>query len=224
MTIHVVTTGYNLTDQQRQRCVNSCYKNVVQPRVWSYHETTADRVGAAYRRYEIIANNPAIADDDVVVLLGMDDELLPGALDFILYAHEAGAWVTWGNWVSQYNRTNHIHQVYTGQNLRQGNYGLTAPNTFRAGLYRRIPIERLQVDGEWQHVCTEVEVMYSCAEMAGPDRCKYIDKAIYLYNERLASGTLAQFGVKRKNEIRDKIQAREPMKRVDSISPSATDS
>jgi len=224
MKIHVVTTGYNLTDQQRQRCVNSCYKNVVQPHVWQYHETIADRVGAAYRRYEIIQNNPAINDNDIVVILGMDDELLPGAIDTIYEQHERGAWVTWGNWISQYNRTNSLLIEYTGQNIRQGNYFLTNPNSFRAGLYRKIPIERLKVDDEWQHVCTEVEVMYSCAEMAGPDRCKLITKPIYLYNERLPSGTLAQFGVRKKNEIRDKIQAREPMKRIDSLSPSATDS
>jgi len=212
--IHVISTGHNQPLHQINRLIDSVYSDP-QPcevRLHIYNETDDDRRGAAFRRYDIIRNNPApiIADDDVIMLVGLDDHLLPNAIRTIYEAHQSGAWVTYGNWQNQHGRVNSLQVEWRGQPLRTAPFFLTAPNTFRAGLYRRIPIKRLQVDGTWQHVCTEVDVMYSCAEMAGQDRTMLITEPIYHYNERLPTGTLSQFGKARKGEVLRIIQGRTP--------------
>lgn len=223
MKIHVISTGYNQPQEQVDKLVHSvipqdfvCDLSV---RLHIYNETDNDRRGAAFRRYDIIRNNPCpmIRDEDIIVLVGLDDHLLPGSLQKIAEQHMAGAWVTYGNWQNQHKAINKLQIKWEGKPLRNGSFFLTAPNSFRAGLYRRIPIERLQVNGMWQHICTEVDVMYSCAEMAGPDRTKLITEPLYHYNERLPSGTLAQFGKARKGEMLRIIQQREPFKRIELL-------
>lgn len=223
MKIHVISTGHNQPQEQVDTLIHSvlpqefvCELSV---RLHIYNETDEDRRGAAFRRYEIINNNPSpmIRDEDIIVLVGLDDHLLPGSLQKIAEHHMSGAWVTYGNWKNQHGAINKLQVTWSGKPLRTSPFFLTAPNSFRAGLYRRIPVNRLQVDNKWQHVCTEVEVMYSCAEMAGPERTKLITEPLYHYNERLPTGTLSQFGKFRKGEVLRIIQAREPFKQIDML-------
>lgn len=221
MKIHIISTGHNQPDNQVHKLIKSVYGEA-HPcfvHLYIYNETDDDRRGAAFRRYDIIRNNPAplIADDDVCVLVGLDDHLLPNSIRTIYEHHQAGAWVTYGNWQNQHGKINSLQVQWDGKPLRTAPFFLTAPNSFRAGLYRRIPIERLQVDGCWQHVCTEVDVMYSCAEMAGPDRTRLITEPLYYYNERLPTGTIAQFGKGRKGEVLRIIQGRKPFDRIESL-------
>jgi len=219
MKIHVISTGHNQHAHQVQTLIDSVVSQDHHAELHIYNETDDDRRGAAFRRYDIIRNNPApiINDDDIIVLVGLDDHLLPNAIRTISEAHQSGAWVTYGNWMNQHGKVNQLQTKWTGQPLRSSPFFLTAPNSFRAGLYRRIPIDRLQVDGCWQHVCTEVDVMYSCAEMAGPNRTKLITEPLYHYNERLPTGTIAQFGKGRKGEVLRIIQNRKPFDRIESL-------
>jgi len=234
MKIHVISTGYNCAEY-----VQGCYESVknqvceVQFYHWMVDDGSshtpdyskidndivifgAERVGAARQRHGIIAKNKHIQNDDIIVLLGMDDELLPGALQKIYEAHRDGAWVTYGNWQNQYGKLNRCTLEHKNQ-TRAGAYLFTAPNSFRAGLYRRIDVERLKVWGQWQHVCTEVEVMYSCIEMAGWDRVKAIAEPIYMYRERLPSGTIAQYGANFKRKVLQEIQSRPKQQRIDAL-------
>jgi len=235
--IHVISTGHNCAEY-----IQSCHDSVKRQscEVDFYHwlvddnsddpgkvkdvfrnsligQLFADRVGAAcIRHYVINASISMIKDDDIIVLLGMDDELLPGALQLIYDAHKSGAWVTYGNWKNQNGRMNQCPLDHNNQ-TRKGPYQFTAPNSFRAGLYRRISEDRLKVFGEWQHVCTEVEVMYSCVEMAGWDRVKAIKEPIYMYRQNLPTGTLATWGFKLKQKVLKEIQARPKQQRIDSL-------
>jgi glycosyltransferase involved in cell wall biosynthesis len=235
MKIHVISTGYNCAEY-----VQGCYDSVKSQQVdcevihHLYDDASTDkfgffadknnlpitytneeRRGAASARHEVMQRKK-IKKDDIIVLLGMDDELLPGALQKIYEAHRDGAWVTYGNWQNQYGKLNRCTLEHKNQ-TRTGAYLFTAPNSFRAGLYRRIEVERLKVWGEWQHVCTEVEVMYSCIEMAGWDRVKAIAEPIYMYRERLPSGTIAQYGANFKRKVLQEIQSRPKQQKIDAL-------
>jgi|694.fasta_scaffold98160_4 glycosyltransferase involved in cell wall biosynthesis len=237
MKIHVISTGYNCAEY-----VQGCYDSVKSQQVdcevmlWMVDDASTDgtiliveeiddaawffsdeKIGAAHNRFNIIdVHDFFIQDEDIIVLLGMDDELLPGALQKIYEAHRDGAWVTYGNWQNQHGKLNRCTLEHKNQ-TRTGAYLFTAPNSFRAGLYRRIEVERLKVWGEWQHVCTEVEVMYSCIEMAGWDRVKAIAEPIYMYRERLPSGTIAQYGANFKRKVLQEIQSRPKQQKIDAL-------
>jgi glycosyltransferase involved in cell wall biosynthesis len=237
MKIHVISTGYNC-DEYVQGCYDSVKSQQVDCEVlhWLVDDASEDdtkhlireldcqmvfglwRSGAADRRHYVMTNkvHRKIKKEDIIVLLGMDDELLPGALQKIYEAHRDGAWVTYGNWQNQHGKLNRCTLEHKNQ-TRTGAYLFTAPNSFRAGLYRRIEVERLKVWGEWQHVCTEVEVMYSCIEMAGWDRVKAIAEPIYMYRERLPSGTIAQYGANFKRKVLQEIQSRPKQQRIDAL-------
>jgi glycosyltransferase involved in cell wall biosynthesis len=230
MKIHVISTGYNCAEY-----VQGCYDSVKSQQVdcevthWLVDDASTDnmgafsmmswltviRQGAANLRHQVMQRKK-IKKDDIIVLLGMDDELLPGALQKIYEAHRNGAWVTYGNWQNQHGKLNRCTLEHKNQ-TRAGAYLFTAPNSFRAGLYRRIDVERLKVWGEWQHVCTEVEVMYSCIEMAGWDRVKAIAEPIYMYRERLPSGTIAQYGANFKRKVLQEIQSRPKQQKIDAL-------
>jgi hypothetical protein len=235
MKIHVISTGHNCADYV-QGCIDSVrlQQSEVKATHWLMSDASTDetavilcrnhravgrvthtRSGAAYHRWNII-QNPTIQDEDIIVLLGMDDELLPGALQSIYDAHKSGAWVTYGNWKNQHGKMNTCPLEHNNQ-TRVGPYVFTAPNSFRAGLYRRIEVDRLKVFDEWQHVCTEVEVMYSCVEMAGWDRLKAIKEPIYMYRQKLPTGTLAVWGYPLKQKVLKEIQARPKQQRIDSL-------
>jgi glycosyltransferase involved in cell wall biosynthesis len=66
----------------------------------------ANRMGAAYTRYQLIqaVKNP----NAIILLVDLDDELLPGALKAVdnLYSNDPKTWATYGNWVNQFGRQN----------------------------------------------------------------------------------------------------------------------
>lgn len=159
-----------------------------------------ENLGAAKRRYDAIrkySNSP----DTVVVLLGLDDELLPNALETIAKHYEAGKWMTYGNWVNQdgvglpedfeleFDEATHASRDY-----RKVRYRSTAPNTFKRFLFDHIPEEEFKVDGKWIKATTESHLMFSCLEMSGKDRIGVIKERIYLYNQGRVDNARKRFG------------------------------
>lgn len=171
--------------------------------------------GAAYQRYYTI-NYYANADTDVIVLMGMDDELLPDCLETIAKEYESGKWMTYGNWVNQYGdglpsdfKLDFDKKTHENRDYRKVQYRSTAPNTFYAFLFKQIPPEDFMINGKWLDTTTESETMFSCLEMCGKDRIGVIKKQIYLYNQNLPNGTQRRLGQAYKNDIYAQIIKRE---------------
>jgi glycosyltransferase involved in cell wall biosynthesis len=171
--------------------------------------------GAAYGRYLAVKEmNPD--DETVIILLGMDDQLRTGALKRIAREYiQKKVWMTYGNWVDQRNRPlpanfNFYFDSITHQtrNYRKVSYRSTAPNTFKAFLFKAIPEDDFKIDGKWIDSTTESEVMFSCLEMCGEKRIGVILDKIYMYNRNLPNGTLQRLGKEYKYAILAKIKNR----------------
>jgi glycosyltransferase involved in cell wall biosynthesis len=173
--------------------------------VYSWRKNT----GAAYRRFMAI-HQEAIDPETVVVLLGLDDELLPNALEVIAKQYEAGKWMTYGNWVNQHRKKCTVEldfpeEIHQAREYRKVKYRSTAPNTFKKFLFDRIPPSDFQLNDKWIDTTTESELMFSCLEMCGKDRIGIIREKIYLYNERLPGGTLVRLGSEYKYKVYNQI-------------------
>lgn len=223
----IVITGYNCARYVKP-CINSVLNqkkgnwlaNIVVYNDGSLDETqeiltqykkiiiikSNKNMGAAYGRNLCIKKyaNP----EDVVILLGLDDQLLPNCLNTISEKYKSGAWVTYGNWINQsgnglpenfeleFNTETHKNRDY-----RKVRYRSTAPNTFKAFLFNAIPEQDFKINNKWIDTTTESEVMFSCLEMSGEKRIAVIKEPIYLYNQNLINGTQRRLGQAYKNEI-----------------------
>lgn len=154
--------------------------------------------GAACRRYEALQKYGR--KTDVVLLLGMDDRLMPNCLETITQQYNMGMWMTYGNWKDQRGKMlpegflDFDEATHRERDYRKVQYRSTAPNTFYKFLFDHIPVEDFHLNGKWIDSTTESEVMFSCLEMCGKNRIGIIREAIYLYNAHLPNGTLARQG------------------------------
>lgn len=177
-------------------------------------EISEKNVGAAKRRFDAIKKY-SDSPEDVILFLGLDDELLPNALTAIAWEYANGKLMTYGNWKNQHGKVplnNAFLQfdeaTHATRDYRKVKYRSTAPNTFKRHLFDRIPEADFKIDGKWIDSTTESEVMFSCLEMCGKDRIGVINEPIYLYNEALPNGTLRRLGVEYKYRLYNIITSR----------------
>lgn len=234
MRFHIVVTGYNCDSYVRD-CFNSIvcqthkdYKvtiindastdqtarqiSICHREGWSYIDNK-ENMGAAYNRLQAIKNIP---DNEIVLLLGMDDRLKSECLSEIheRYVNDK-VWMTYGNWINQRGvglpKDFNLHfdeQTHLNRDYRKVTYRSTAPNTFYAGLFKRIPESDFQLNGKWIDTTTESEVMFSCLEMSGKDRIGVIEHPIYIYNQRRPGGTQRRLGQSYKDGVLAQIVKR----------------
>jgi len=167
-------------------------------------------LGAAYSRYVAIHANAK--PDDVILLLGLDDELKPDCLETVVKQYEQGKWMTYGNWIDQHDnglpenfKLDFDKITHKKRDYRKVTYRSTAPNTFYAKLFFKIPESDFKLNDKWIDTTTESEVMFSCLEMCGEKRIGVIHKYIYLYNRDLPNGTLRRLGLNYKYSIYGQI-------------------
>lgn len=169
-------------------------------------EIYKSNVGAAKRRYDAIKKYSE-SEEDVIVLLGLDDELTQNALERIAREYAAGKWMSYGNWKNQFGRVfpekylDFMLETHSVRNYRKVKYRSTAPNTFKRFLFDQIPEEDFKLNGKWIDSTTESELMFSCLEMCGRKKIGIIKEPIYIYNENLPGGTLKRLGVEYKYNI-----------------------
>lgn len=168
--------------------------------------------GAALRRLQVIR---PLDKDSVCLLLGMDDEMLPGCLSRIKKEYDQGKWMTYGNWHDQHGQMlPHDFELefseieHQERNYRQLKYRSTAPNTFKKFLFDHIPDEDFKVNGRWMDNATETELMFSCLEMCGKDRIGVIKEPVYLYNRGRQDNTVRKFGMNHKMAILKDVMSR----------------
>ncbi len=156
--------------------------------------TMSANFGAAFCRLSAIktyTERCMVPDDVVLVFLGMDDELLPNALETIAKHYENGKWMTYGNWIDQHGKglpadfeLDFPDEIHATRDYRKVKYRSTSVNTMYKRLYDLIPIDDNKYNGEWIKATTESHVMFSCLEMCGKDRIGIVKEPIYLYNRR----------------------------------------
>jgi glycosyltransferase involved in cell wall biosynthesis len=147
-----------------------------------------DNQGAAYRRWQALKYPAFFDDEQVVVLLGLDDELLAGALTRIAKEYESGAWVTYGNWKYPHGGglpkdfpLEFPDEVHADRSYRQHRYRSTAPNTFKKFLFDQLDESEFKYNDQWIKATTESNLMISCLEMSGKEHIAVIKEPIYLY-------------------------------------------
>lgn len=174
---------------------------------FAYH-INKDNVGAAKNRWEAIKNHGE--PGDVVVFLGLDDELLANALSRIKQEYDKGMWMTYGNWINQKKKVNGMvlefdEVTHEKRDYRKVKYRSTAPNTFKIELFNKIRKEDFMINGVWMDTTSESPVMFACLEMCGKDRIGIIKEPIYMYNQYRRMGTQIQQGSAYKKEILGKV-------------------
>ena len=134
---------------------------------------------------------------DVIVLLDMDDALLPNALETVAKEYENGAWMTYGNYQFESGEKNPlpIHypdDIHAGRDYRKDVFRCTHLRSFRKELYEMIP--------QWELTQAEInsypdaELLFSMMEMCGKKRIGVIEEPIYIYNTSNPLSTLKRFG------------------------------
>jgi len=176
--------------------------------------TTKENMGAAFQRHQAI-NNANLNDDDVIIFIGLDDEIFKNALTRIDLEYKNGKWMTYGNWIDQHGHglpkdfdLEFPASVHQNRSYRKVIYRSTGLNTFKHFLYKRIPEDDLKINGKWINSTTESEVMFSCLEMCGKDRIGIIRDYIALYNRNLPNGSINRLGKEYKYKLLDIIKSR----------------
>ena len=120
-------------------------------------------------------------DGDVIVWLDGDDALATKtALATVAMTHDAGALVTYGQFMWADGSLGFASPV--GPDPRAEPWRATHLKTFRAGLVKQIKDEDLRdEDGEYYKYVTDQCVMLPLLEMA-PERSIFIPKILHLYN------------------------------------------
>ena len=122
-----------------------------------------------------------LPDETIIVWLDGDDWLATDyALAQVLKEHEAGAYVTYGQFMWRDGTLGFADRV--GINPRTEPWRATHLKTFRAGLVNRIRDEDFRDrQGAYNKYATDQTVMLPCLEMAA-GRAAFIPNILYVYN------------------------------------------
>jgi glycosyltransferase involved in cell wall biosynthesis len=175
-----------------------------------FTESYRENEGAAFRRFNAIKK---YADDkyDIILLLGLDDSLLPDCLSTINEKYNQGVWMTYGNWTDWKKKLLDIKFLefdeitHSNRDYRKVTYRSTAPNTFRRFLFDELDESDFKIGDEWFKATTESNLMFCCLEMCGKERIGIITKPIYFYNRRKEMSTKMRIGPKTQNLIYNNI-------------------
>lgn len=112
----------------------------------------AENLGAAYRRNEAILRHSS-SPDDIIVFMGLDDELKSNALIRISQEYDEGKLMTYGNWINQHDTVctadlDFDEQTHADRSYRKVKWRSTAPQSFKRFLFDRIPQEDFKLNGE----------------------------------------------------------------------------
>lgn len=160
-----------------------------------------------------------LKDADILVGLDLDDRLLPNALTEIHNAHRNGAWVTYGNWIDQNANVCKEFRLLTPElmeHVRDVSWFLTAPNTFRMGIFRRIPESFFRWnDGHgYYETGFDGSVMFGAVDLADVGRTIGIKKAIYFYNRNREESVLRAWPEAHRLKVFDEQRAKPRLERL----------
>lgn len=189
-------------------------------KIYSYNTN----MGAAYRRWQAINELSSLHDENVIILLGLDDYIMPNALIRIKEQYDLGKWMTYGNWVA--NNGYKLPQgflyfsdeVHEKRSYRKDIYRSTGLNTFKKKLFNKLKEEDFKFKGEWIKATTESNLMFSCLEMSGKERIGVIEQPIVTYNRRTDS-TVSRMGRNYQDIIYQDVISRNKKELYENIMP-----
>lgn len=157
--------------------------------------------GAAYRRWQAINSlTTGLKEETVIVLVGMDDELMPDALRVLSRKYSEDVWMTYGSWIGsdKYKLPEafleYPEQVHKDRSYRKETYRATAANTFKKFLYDQFTEDDFKLEGEWIKATTESNLMLSCLEMCGKNKIGITKEIIYFYNRGRSDSARKRLG------------------------------
>lgn len=228
---HIVINGWNCASSL-ERCLSSIAKQKPGSYVFACTivddgstDETLDRIrnspflplsnvihlqsnsGPAFARH--VGISAVKSPDSVVVLVDMDDELLPNALNLVAerYLNNLSCLMTIGNWIDQNGRQNpqrfYSPNEIDGQLVRNvPEFNATHLRTFKRHLYDYIDAEDLKdEEGNWCQFCSDVALMFPLIEQCTSTQIEFIQDPIYLYHRHSPNGTLSRFGKERKRQL-----------------------
>lgn len=160
------------------------------------HYKRARNKGTYYAREEAIA---WAKNYDIIVMLDMDDALMPHALERAAMEYEKkNILMTYGNY--QYSngtvcpvRLEYSELIHMTRDYRaDGTWRCTHLRTFKRELHEALPkwdLTQAEINSY-----PDVELLFSMLEMSGKDRIGVIHDPIYIYNTSNPISTLKRFG------------------------------
>ena len=130
-------------------------------------------------------------NEDVIVCLDGDDRFFgTDVLSHLNSVYEdENVWITWGSYVSEQcmNKVGLASRPSTNENIygpREWRYSHL--KTFRYFLFKGIKEEDLKHSATRKHyiVAGDMALMFPMVEMAGEEHSRYIDKVLYIYNNK----------------------------------------
>lgn len=178
--IHVISTGLNTAPTAKKACIDSAAQ---QTRLREHHIHDASEWDAPRAHFDYLVRVIADLDPhDIVISLDLDDHFsTPDALAIIERAHDLGAWMTYGSFKYSDGRTGFAAQS-NSDTCRKDPWVMTHTKSFRAGLFKRIKVEHLKMNGEWLPHARDLALMFPMAEMAGPAHCIFLPHVTYVYH------------------------------------------
>lgn len=190
----VVLVDDGSTDKTGELIVNLTPKN----KEWTpFH--FKDNRGTYYAREFAIEHGGfgSFFDYDVIVMMDMDDQLLPHSLARAAGEYYKGKWMTYGNYVDARGKLcavdiRYPDIIHEQRSYRKDTFRCTHLRTFRKELYEAIP--------KWELTKSEInsypdaEILFSMMEMCGKDRIGMIAEPTYVYNNANPISTLNRFG------------------------------
>lgn len=158
---------------------------------WSFESNK----GTYYARDYAISK----AKGKVIVMVDMDDCLLPNALNLIndAYIKNPLCLMTYGNYQFTDGSTCPIQleysdEIHKDRIYRDDDFRCTHLRTFEKELYHRIP--KWELTKSEKNSYPDAEILFSMMEMCGKERMEVINEPIYLYNTDNENSSLKRFG------------------------------
>lgn len=121
---------------------------------------------------------------DIAMWHGLDDRMLPNALEEVNKKYLEGAYMTYGTYINKsgfvFKDLFYPEETHATRDYRHSKFRATAIRSFRKELYFAIP-EFEQCDIE-RNIYYDLEIAFSLLEMCGKERIGVIDFPIYEYN------------------------------------------
>jgi len=151
--------------------------------------------------------------EDVVCILDADDYLLPNALESARskYRKHSNCLVTYGSFILECTgKKSRICKPYKKDaNVRKAKWAATHFKTFKYKVFKSVPVEYFQHNGNWFPAASDVALMIPLMEVAGLKNCYHVKQAVYFYRNH------TDYSVNRgkQKKFEKIIRAKKPLKR-----------
>lgn len=158
---------------------------------------------------------------DILMCLDLDDMLDPGAVERVAAEHEAGAWVTYGNWKDQTGNINeHVPcSIDAFGSIRTVKWFMTHALSFRVGVFEAIPEKffKWSDSNKYYETAFDASAMYPAVDLAGGDRVHGIPEPIYVYRKSHSGSVLQTWPPEHRTSIFADQRSKPRLERMEAL-------